>query len=97
MGKKRIMKKYEYQPDGGESVFAEVVYLGDSKYADGIMYTFRCIDAGGNTLFAIENGHEQPHMHLKGRKIQVDYDWETAQTVFRGMIREYAQKIKEGR
>jgi len=96
MGKKVFKKKYAHTLSNGDLVIAEVVDVGDMKYKDGVMYSFRCIDLDGNTLFAIENGHEQAHVHMGKKKDIVDYDWKTARDEFECLLKEHKRKILGG-
>ncbi len=85
--------KYALQND--DLVIVEIRRVRSPKYIDGIMFTFRCMSANGETLFAIENSHGQPHMHLKGKKEDVDYDWKIAYGRFDGMVAEHKKKIMQ--
>jgi len=96
MGKNEIIKKYNRLLDNGDLIIAEVIRVGDMKYKDGIMYTFRCIDSDGNTRFAIENGHERPHIHIGEKKETVDYDWKAAWAKFKRLQSEHEQKMANG-
>lgn len=93
MGKKIIKKKYFRTLPNGDLIIAEVIDVGDMKYKDGIMYTFRCVDLGGNTLFAIENGHEHAHVHMGGKKENVDYGWKQAYAEFDLMVAAHERKL----
>lgn len=93
----RIVKKYEYWLPNRDRVIVEVLDVGNPRYKDGIMYTFRCMGESGQLRFAIENSHGQPHIHRRTRKEVVDYDWKTAFAAFDGMLREHAKKIMEGK
>ena len=88
-----IFRKYEKWLSNGDRVIVEAIDVGNPIYKDGIMYTFRCIDENGETLFAIENSHGKPHIHMKGRKIDVDWDWEKALAEFDKWVREHEKKI----
>ena len=73
------MEKYEYLIEDGGRVIIEVLDVGDRRYAGGILYTFRCLDEAGNTLFAIENSHGTPHAHIGGRKLNANFGgWKDA-------------------
>ena len=88
-----IFRKYEKWLSNGDRVIVEAIDVGNPMYKDGIMYTFRCIDENDETLFAIENSHGKPHIHMKGRKIDVDWDWEKALAEFDKWVREHEKKI----
>ena len=85
---KVFLKNYEYCVPSGERIIVEVMEVDSSKYKDGIMYTFRCLSSEDKTLFAIENSHGQPHVHLRGKKTNVDYDWKAAYAKFQEMLEE---------
>ena len=52
---RKYLKNYEYYFPSGERIIVEVLEVGDPKYKDGIMYTFRCLSTDDKTLFALEN------------------------------------------
>lgn len=93
----RVIKKHEYWLPNRDRVIVEVIDVGNPAYKDGIMYTFRCMKEDGEQLFAVENSHGRPHIHRKGRKEFVDYDWKAAFAAFDGMLKEHVKKIVEGR
>jgi hypothetical protein len=86
--KKVILKKYERYLPNGDRAIVEVIDVDDWKYEDGIMYTFRCISWKGETLFAVENSHGKPHVHLKGKKEGTNWNWKVAFQKFDQMLRE---------
>ena len=86
-------KIYGYQLGNGDFVIVEVRKVNDSRYKEGIMYTLRCMSADGQTLFAIENSHGQPHIHWRDRKEDVEYGWKTAILKFEEMLKEHKRKI----
>lgn len=86
--------KYEHWLETGEKILVEVIDTKDPKYLEGIMYTFRCISTEGKTLFAVENSHGKPHIHLNEKKIEVEYDWKQALSKFEEMKAEYGRKTK---
>lgn len=90
---KTILKKHENLLPNGDLVIIEIVDVGDSKCQDGIMFTFRCMSESGETLFAVENSHGKPHIHLKNRKEDVDWSWKVALAKFDEMIKEHRKKI----
>ncbi|MCX6771042.1 MAG: hypothetical protein NTX79_03230 [Candidatus Micrarchaeota archaeon] len=89
---KKLLKNYEYYVPSGERIIVEVLEVDDPKYKDGIMYTFRCLSSDDKTLFAVENSHGKPHVHLRGKKTDVDYDWKAAYAKFQGMLSERFEK-----
>lgn len=90
---KTVLKKHENLLPNGDLVIIEIVDVGDSKYQDGIMFTFRCMSESGETLFAIENSHGKPHIHLKNRKEDVDWSWKVALAKFDEMVKEHRKRI----
>jgi hypothetical protein len=90
---KVIIKNYErYLPNGDKAV-VEVIWVDDPKYADGIIYTFRCISECGEQLFAVENSHGTPHVHLKGKKMETNWGWKVAFEKFDEMLQERTRKV----
>jgi hypothetical protein len=89
-------KHVQYALRNHDLVIIEIKPVDDPRYADGVMFTFRCMSADGKTLFAIENSHGKPHMHLKERKEDVDWGWETAYMKFEEMIAEHKRRIGQG-
>ncbi|GEM_PF-1046347 len=90
--RKVIIKKYERPlPDGGIAI-VEIIDIGDPKYRDGIMYTFRCMSEDGKMLFAVENSHGKPHIHWRNKKEYVDLDWKAAFLKFDEMLEEHIGK-----
>lgn len=89
-----IMKKYEKWLPNGNRIIVEIINVGDAKYRDGIMYTFRCIDENKETVFAVENSHGKPHIHAKGRAIEVDFEnWKMALAKFDEMLGEHKKLV----
>ena len=89
-------RSFQYELDNGDKVICEMKKVKDSRYKEGVMYTFRCMSADDVTLFAIENSHGKPHIHLKGRKEDVDWDWKTAYWKFDEMLREHKRNLRLG-
>ncbi len=90
---KKILKKYERLLPNGDRVMVEAIKVNNPAFKDGIIYTFRCISESGETLFAVENSHGKPHIHLKERKFDTDWDWETALAKFDEMVKEHWKRI----
>ena len=86
-------RSFKYEFNNGDKVICEMKNVKDARYKDGVMYTFRCMSADGDTLFAVENSHGQPHIHLKGRKEGMDWDWKTAYWKFYEMLQEHKKKL----
>lgn len=86
---------FQYALRNDDIVIVEIKKVYDSKYQDGIMYTFRCMSSNGETLFAIENSHGRPHIHYRHTKESADYDWKTAWDKFDEMVREHKRKIEK--
>lgn len=86
---------YSYSLINDDLVIYELKKINDTRYKDGVMFTFRCMSADGVTLFAIENSHGKSHIHLKGRKEDVDWDWQTALWKFKEMLAEHEKKIRQ--
>ena len=93
----KILRKYEKWLMNGDRVIVEILKVDDPKFKDGIIYTFRCMSEDGRTVFAIENTHGQPHIHLRTKKENVDYDWKTAYLKFEEMMDEREKKIRDGK
>ena len=93
----KIIRKYERWLENGDKVIVEILKVDSPKYRDGVIYTFRCMGDDGQLVFAIENSHGQPHIHVRGRKENVDYDWKIAYLKFEEMVDERELKIKEGK
>ena len=93
----RIIRKYEKWLQNKDRVIVEVLDVGNPVYEGGIMFTFRCMSEAGQQLFAIENSHGQPHLHLKGRKENMDCGWKAALAKFEEMVSEHKRKIAEGK
>ncbi|MCX6771406.1 MAG: hypothetical protein NTX79_05105 [Candidatus Micrarchaeota archaeon] len=93
----KVLRKYERWLDNGDKVIVEILKVGNPKYKDGIIYTFRCMGKDGEVVFAIENSHGQPHIHRREKKESVDYGWKTAYLKFEEMVDERERKIKEGK
>ena len=89
---KKILKKYERLLPNGDRVMVEAIKVNNPAFKDGIIYTFRCMSESGETLFAMENSHGKPHIHLKERKFDTDLDWEQALAKFDEMVREHRKK-----
>ncbi len=85
----------QYALRNDDIVIMEIRKVDDTKYQGGIMYTFRCMSANGETLFAIENSHGKPHIHYQHRKESVEYDWKTAWDKFDEMVQEHKKKIEK--
>ena len=79
----------------GDRVILEILKVDNPAYKDGVIYTFRCISENGETLFAVENSHGKPHIHLKDRKVETDWDWEQALAKFDEMVREHSKRIQK--
>jgi hypothetical protein len=94
---RKIIRKYERWLMNNDRVIVEILKVDNPKFKDGIIYTFRCMDEDGQIIFAIENSHGQPHIHLRTKKVNVDYDWKTAYLKFENMVDEREKKIKEGK
>jgi len=93
-GMHKILKKYEKWLSNGDRIIVEIIDTGNMKYRDGIMYTFRCLDENGETLFAVENSHGKPHIHLKGRAISMDFEnWKMALARFDEMLEEHKKRM----
>lgn len=90
---KRILKKYERLLPNGDRIIVEAFKVDNPIFKDGIIYTFRCMSEAGETHFAIENSHGKPHIHLKKRRFDTDWDWETALGKFDEMVTEHRKKI----
>jgi len=88
----KVLKKYEKWLPNGDRIIVEVVEVGNPIYKDGIMYTFRCIAENGETLFAAENSHGKPHIHSKGKKTDVDWNWRQALEEFDKWVHEHEKK-----
>lgn len=88
-------KSFKYSLANDDLVIIEIRKVRDSKYKDGLMFTFRCMSANGETLFAIENSHGKPHMHWRERKEYADYDCKTAMQKFDEMLREHKRKTSQ--
>ena len=88
-------RNYSYSLINDDLVIYELKKVNDTKYKDGVMYTFRCMSADGDTLFAVENSHGKPHIHLKGRKEDVDWDWQTSLWKFKEMLVEHEKRIRQ--
>jgi hypothetical protein len=86
-------KSYQYALNNDDLVIVEIKIVGDPKYNEGVMFTFRCMSSSGETLFAIENSHGKPHMHLGKRKQEAPSGWEAALHKFSEMLREHKKKI----
>ena|SRR3989338_6596821 len=86
-------RTFKYSLRNNDLVICEVRCVKGTKYEGGVMFTFRCMSSDGKTLFAIENSHGQPHIHLGGRRESVEYDWKTAYWKFDQMLREHKRKI----
>ena len=91
--RKNYLARHEYWLENGERIIVEVLDVGDPKYDGGIMYTFRCMSGDGKTLFAVENSHGKPHVHLKGKKVEADYNWRQAYDKFDELKTEFERKI----
>ena len=89
-------RSFQYELDNGDRVICEMKRVRDSRYKEGVMYTFRCMSADGRTLFAVENSHGKPHIHWRDRKEDVDWGWETAYMKFDKMLREHKSRIGQG-
>jgi len=89
-------KHYQYSLDNGDLVIIDVRLVPDSKYRGGVMFTFRCMSQKGETRFAVENSHGEPHIHAKGRKEPLDCDWKAAHRKFDEMLGEHIRKIGKG-
>ncbi len=94
MGKTRkvYLANYEYWLGNGDRVLVEVIDVGDPKYEGGIMYTFRCVASDGETLFAVENSHGTPHIHMKGEKFETTYNWKQALKKFSELKLDHERK-----
>ena len=86
--RKIFLKNFERRLSNGDRAIIEVIDVNDPKYEDGVMYTFRCLSENGETLFAVENSHGVPHVHLKGRKFETNWGWKIAFEKFDEMLRE---------
>jgi hypothetical protein len=86
-------KHVEYALWNNDKAIIEIRKVKDPKYAEGVIFTFRCMSSEGKTLFAIENSHGQPHLHWRNRKEDVDWDWKTAYMKFDEMMDEHMKKI----
>lgn len=94
----QIIKQHTLKYPNEDREIVEVIKLDDTRYKDGVIYTFRYLryveESGAyETLFAVENSHGQPHMHIGERKYEVDYDWKQAFAKFDELRREYEGKI----
>lgn len=88
-----MKEKYvQYALRNDDLIIIEIKPVDDPKYKEGVMYTFRCMSASGETLFAIENSHGQPHIHLKGRKEDTNWGWKTAYGKFDEMVAEHKKR-----
>jgi len=94
---RKIIRKYERWLMNGDKVIVEILKVGSEKYKDGIIYTFRYMGEDGKVVFAIENSHGQPHIHMRDRKENVDYDWKTAYLKFEELVDEREERIKKGK
>jgi len=93
----KIIRKYESWLMNGDRITVEMLKVDNPKFKDGVIYTFRCMGMDGELAFAIENSHGQPHIHLRDRKENLDYDWKTAILKFEEMVTEREKKIAEGK
>lgn len=94
---RKVIRKYERWLVNGDRVIVEILKVGDPKFKDGIVYTFRCMGEDGNVVFAIENSHGKPHIHKRDRKENVDYDWKTAYLKFEEMVDEREKRVRDGK
>ncbi len=90
---KIVVKGYERWLPNGDRILVEAFKVNNPLYKYGVVYTFRCISENDETLFAVENSHGKPHIHLKERKIETDWDWEYALAKFDEMVREHERKL----
>jgi len=89
-----VLKKYEKWLSNGDRIIVEIINVGDAKYKDGIMYTFRCIDENKETVIAVENSHGKPHIHAKGKTVEVDFEnWKMALAAFDELLEEHKKKM----
>ena len=89
-----VLKKYEKWLSNGDRILVEIINVGDARYKGGIMYTFRCIDENKETVFAVENSHGKPHIHAKGKAIEVDFEnWKMALAAFDELLEEHKKKM----
>jgi len=90
----KILKKRMHFNEYGDLEVTEVISTKDPKYANGIKYGMMYLQKNPaadsySRLFGIDNSHGEPHIHLKERKMPVDYDWKTAMNKFDEMVREH--------
>jgi hypothetical protein len=85
-------KAYQYPLANGDLVVIEVRLVGNEKFKDGVMFTFRCMSSGGQILFAVENSHGKPHIHKGARKEGADLDWKAAFAKFDEMLLAHKKK-----
>ncbi|MFH1095797.1 MAG: hypothetical protein V1728_06280 [Candidatus Micrarchaeota archaeon] len=88
----KILKKRMHANEYGDLEVTEVISTGDQKYADGIKYSLFYLQQNPATgrysrLFGIDNSHGEAHIHLKGKKVAVDYDWKAVMEKFDEMAR----------
>ena len=94
----QTIRDFKFEQPIKDRVVVQVIELDDTRYKDGVMYTFRYLryveESGAyETLFAVENSHGQPHVHIGERKYEVDYDWKQAFAKFDELKSEYEKKI----